>query len=1029
MNISEPFIRRPVMTILVMVSILMFGITAFKNLPISDLPNVDYPTIQVTVSFPGASPDTMANTCATPLEKEFMTIDGLNTITSNSITGQSTIILQFILDKSLDSASIDVQSAINRALPNLPPNLPYNPTYQKLNPAATPVLYLALSSDTMTQGDLYDYAYIFIAQRLSMIEGVSKIISHGSPYAARIQVDPEKLSAMKIGVNEVTQAIQQGNVDIPTGTLFGPKNEFTVDVNGQLMNAAGYNELSIKNKDGAIVKIRQIGRALDSMEQDKIYVHYFSKPIEKTCVVISVQRLPGANTINIINAINKLLPEIKKGLPASLEFYTIFDKSVSIKEAVHDVEFTLSIALLLVVTVIYLFLGKLFDTITPALAIPMSIVGTFVVMYFFNFSIDILSLMALTLCIGFLVDDAIVVLENNVRHVQMGSTPIEGTIKGSKEIGITILSMTLCLASVFIPMLFLGGVVGRLFREFAVTIIISVIISGFISLTLTPLLCSRFIPPLEKLSKKGIMEKFSDLYNEKLLETYKRGLNFIMHHKPIILLLGLFCLLGSFFLLVILPKDFLPNDDIGAIQGYTRSRDGTSPFEMAKLQQKVSETIMKDESLDHMISVASISNDNEGLMFLNLKPFKQRDSIDTIISRLMTNLDQIPGINSYLYILPLINLQVGTQSKGLYQYTLTSIDQPTLNKYTNLLEQKLKETPGFLQVTSDLEISQPQLTLDIDRDRASNLDISAADIENLLSYAYSGGKISTINSPTNQYEVIIETLPSYYKNPETLNKLFIRSTTGNLIPITEVVKATQTVGPLSINHTDGLPSATITFNLGKLALGDAVQKLQEISQDTLPSSISAKVVGTADVFKTAFQNLSFLFLITIFVIYIILGILYESFIHPITVMSALPPATFGGLLTLYVFHQTLSLYSFVGLIMLIGIVLKNGIMMVDFANEKILKEQKSASDAIFEACLIRFRPIMMTTIAALFGALPIALGVGGSTAQTRIPLGLVVVGGLIISQILTLFLIPVIYYYMELVQEKIKKIFRKKITA
>jgi len=1024
MNISQPFIKRPVTTILVMVTILFFGITAYKSLPVSDLPNVDYPTIQVKVSYPGANAKTMATTCATPLEKEFMTIDGLNTITSQSSVGQTLLVLQFTLDKSMDSAALDVQSAINRAQPNLPKNLPYNPTYEKVNPSATPILYMALTSPSMTQSQLYDYGHTYLGQRISMTEGVSQVVTYGAPYAARIQVDPEKLAAMQVGIDEVADAIKLGNVNLPTGTLFGEKGEFTVEVQGQLLNAAMYQELAVKSQDGSLVKIKQIGRALDSLKDDKYYLHFSTKTTDKPAVIIAIQRQAGYNTVEVTDRIKQLLPNIKKTLPASLEIHEVFNKADTIVASVNDVKLTLLIAFILVVTVIFLSLGKVFNTVIPALALPMSMVGTFIIMYLLNFSIDILSLLALTLSIGFLVDDAIVVLENNVRHVQMGESPYEGTMKGSKEISMTVLSMSMCLISVFIPLLFMGGVVGRLFREFAITIIAAVFFSGFISLSLTPFLCSRFIPKYSEDEKKGFMEKTADFLNDKLKALYKICLTWVMKHRLIMLSIGLICILASFGFFIILPKAFLPDQDVGFLQGFTEARDGTSPFLMAKYQKEINDIIVEDPAVDMVVSVASFIEDNEGLMFIRLKPYKERGPIQDVIERLMMKFYSVVGVNSFATTLPLINLQVGTEVKALYEFSMTALDQDVLNKYTDELAGKVKKQPGFAQVSTDLQITQPQVEIQIDRDRASDLHVSAAKIEQLFEYAYSDGKISTIDADIDQYDVIIETLPKFYKDPTVLNQLYVRSDINQLVPLNQILNITENVGPLTVNHLNGLPSSTIAFNLKDMPLGTAVSTLESLAADTLPESVSGNVLGTADVFKQSFANLTFLFIITIFVIYVILGILYESFIHPITVMSTLPPATFGGMLTLYIFGETLSLYSFVGLVMLIGIVMKNGIMMVDFANDEKELRQKNSFDAIFSAALIRFRPIMMTSVAALMGAVPIAIGTGGASQGTR-PLGLVVVGGLIISQVLTLFLTPVIYYYIDTLHEKFTKKFGK----
>lgn len=1022
MNVSEPFTRRPVMTTLVMITILYFGAISFYGLPVSDLPNVDYPTIMVTTSNPGSSPETMANTVGTPLEREFMTIEGVQALVSNSVTGTTTNVLQFSLDRSVDAAAQDVQAAINRAQPNLPEDLPYNPTYRKVNPADTPIIYFAVTSPTMTISQLYDMGNTYIGQRLNMIDGVSQVLTYGEPFAVRVQVDPQELAAKEIGIDEVLDTVQRGNVDNPTGTLFGPDQEFTIDVNGQLLHGGEYDQLVIKNQDGAMVKIHDVGRSLNSLQDDKIYLNYLTKESDQQCVVIAVQRAPGSNTVAIIDRINELLPVILRQLPPNLEVHRIFDKAEFINDSVRDVEMTLIIAFVLVVGIIYISLGKVMNTIIPSLALPLSIIGTFAGMYLFGFSIDILSLLALTLSIGFLVDDAIVVLENNVRHVQKGETPFEASLKGSKEISITIFSTSICLIAVFIPMLFLGGVIGRLFREFAVTIVLAVAISTFISLSLTPMLCSRVLPPYEG-STKTRMERLVDLITEKVLKVYAISLSWIFRHKYIIVIIGFLNIVFSVVLFVVLPKDFLPADDMGFIQGFTEARDGTSPFKMAYYQSDVSKTIIDDTAVEAVVSVASIAEDNEGLMFIRLVPYKDRGNMFSIINRLQAKMFDIVGINTFLAPLPLINLQVGTQMKGLYQYAMTSISSDDLWETSEKLENKLKALPQLTQVSSDLQIKQPQLEIEINRDRASDLNISAFQIEQLFGLAYSDGKVSTINTPINQYDVIIETLPSFYRNPSVLNDLYVRSTTNDLVPLTQIVNTKETVGPLTVNHFNGLPSVTLSYNLPQgMPLGTAVNALEKAAEETLPPNVIGISQGTTDVFKQSFASLKFLFIITIFIIYVVLGILYENFIHPITVMTALPPTILGGLLSLYIVGASLDLYSFVGLIMLIGIVMKNGILMVDFANSSIQNEGKSAYDAIFDACMIRFRPIIMTSASAFMGALPIALGIGGAGAQSRIPLGLVIVGGLVFSQLLTLFLTPVIYYYFEVMFEKLREL-------
>ncbi|PIS02806.1 MAG: acriflavine resistance protein B [Chlamydiae bacterium CG10_big_fil_rev_8_21_14_0_10_42_34] len=1020
MNLSEPFIRRPVMTILVMASILFFGFAAYGILPVSDLPNVDLPTIEVSVSYPGASPETMANAVTTPLEQQFMTIEGIQGVFSTSNTGSTTIVLQFDLDRNIDAASTDVQAAISRAQPNLPSNLPNQPTYQKVNPAATPIVYYAITSPNMTMADLYDYGNTFIGERLSMIEGVAQVSTYGAPYAVRVQIDPEKLAAKNLGLDSVTESIRLTNVDLPLGTLYGERDDFTIDVDGQILKAPGYSELVIKNQNGDLVKIKDVGRALDSISNDKFFQHYVTHAGSERCVILAIRRLPGKNTVQIVQGIEKTLKALRPQLPSSLKIESVYDQSVSIIEGVNDVKLTLIVAFLLVVAVIYLALGKALNTIIPAISLPMSIFGTFAVIYLLGFSIDILSLLAITLSIGFLIDDSIVVLENNVRHVQMGESPMDGSLKGSKEISVTVLSMTLCLVAAFIPLVFMGGVVGKLFQEFAVTIIVAVLISGFVSLTLVPMLSSKFVKPYNA-ENKTKMEKMADAVNEKMKRMYEPCLHFAMNHRLIMLTVGSLCILFSLVLFKVVAKDFLPPDDIGFLQGYTLARDGTSPFLMNKYHEEINKIAIDDPNMDSIISISSYSNPNEGVIFFRLKEFKDRKPMQTVMKELGEKFKQIPGVNVYLSPLPIINLQVGTTAQALYQYSLTSIDRNALYEYAPKLVAKMKNNPAFAQVSSDLRIHQPQWQMHILRDKASNYNVSASAIENYFQYAYSDNKISQINGQINQYNVLIETLPEFYRNPKVLSKLYVTSTDGNQVPLSEVLEVKETVGPLTVNHINGLSSVGISFNTAdNVPLGNALEALNQLTKGEAPPQVYGQVIGTADIFKSSFSNLVYLLLLSFFVIYVVLGILYESFIHPITVMSALPPTVFGGLLTLYIFNQTLSIYSFVGLILLIGIVLKNGIMMVDFAIIAVEKEGKSAYDAIIEACLIRFRPIMMTTVCAIMGGVPIAIGIGGAMAQSHISLGLCIVGGLIISQMLTLLLTPVLYYYFETLQEKIK---------
>lgn len=1006
------------MTTLFMVGILFFGIFSYIALPVSSLPNVDLPVILVSARYTGANPETMANAIASPLERQFANIQSIRTISSTSNTGSTYIVLQFNLDRDIDAAATDVQGAITAALPNLPSNLPNNPVYSKVNPSATPILYYAIYSDTLTQGDLYDYATVIVGQRISTVAGVSQVTTFGAPYAVRIQVDPEKLAAKDIGIDTVTRVIQSGNVDLPTGVLFGDKTDYTIRSDGQIFNAAGYSELIIKNENGDLVKIKDIGRALDSSLNDKYGHLYITPETARSAVILSVQRLPGVNTLEVIQGIKDILEQIRPQLPADLEISKIYDDSDAIIGSVDDVKLSLGFSFLLVILIVYLFLGKAQDTLIPSLALPISILGTSSILFLMHYSIDIFSLLAITLSIGFLIDDAIVVLENTVRRIQLGETPFDASLKGAKEIGLTIVSMTLCLSAAFIPLLFLGGVIGNLFREFAVTIVTAVLISGFVSLTLTPMLTSRFLRPYN-LENKTKMECFSDRWNSWLKKVYEPCLRWALSHRSLVLGAGALSVVFSVLLGGIIPKDFLPPGDVGYIQGYAQARDGTSPFQMARYHKEIYERALKDPGVHSILSISSQPNQNEGIFFFRLKPVGERPPLDTIIQTLTQSFSQVAGVNVYLSPLPLINLNTGSTVQALYQYALTSVDLNSLYTYVPKLIAKMKSDPAFDQVSSDLRALQPQWSLRILRDKAFNYNVNALDIENFLQFAYSDNRISQINAAINQYNVLIETLPEFYRNPTVLSKLYVRSNNNALVPLSELVEAKENVGPLTVNHINGLPAANISFNPGKgVPLGTVLSTVSKLAQDA-PAQIKGHLIGTADVFAKSFGSLPLLLLIAFFIIYVVLGVLYESFIHPITVMSALPPALLGGLLSLYLFNEPLSIYSFVGLILLIGIVLKNGIMMINFAINAVENEKKSAYDAIIEACLIRFRPILMTTAAALMGALPIAIGLGGALAGSLKGLGICIAGGLVISQLLTLLLTPVLYYYFELAQERL----------
>ena len=1028
MNLSELFIKRKVMTTLVMLTIAFFGVIAYRSLAVSDLPDVDYPTIEVNISYPGASPDTIANNVVVPLEQQFTTISGIKSITSTSYTGSANIVLQFVLEKNIDLAAPDVQAAINAASPQLPKDLPYAPTYQKVNPTATPILFLILRAETMTLGQLYDYAHSVVGERLSIVNGVSQVQTFGQPYAVRVQVDPQKLAARGIGIDQIGSMIKQSNVYIPVGTLYSEKKEYTIQVDGQIYEGEKYNPLIVKSDDSAIVRLQDVGKAFDSLQSDKIYVKFFKGDESDFCVGLGIQKQPGANTLAVIDEVKQILPTLQQELPGSLKMYTIYDQSEYILESVNDVKLTLLLAMALVVIVIFFYLGKIIDTIIPAIAIPMSILGTFIIMYYMKFNIDILSLLAITLSIGFLVDDAIVVLENIVRHVEMGLSPLEAAYRGSKEIGFTILSMTLCLCTVFIPLIFMEGIIGRILHEFAVTIVSTVMISGVISLTLTPLLCSLFIPAKKGEMKKSKTEVMSEKFNAFLLNLYKPALEWSLSHKKTLLISGFASFALTLLLAIQLPKDFIPGDDIGFVQGFTVTADGTSPYQMAANQEALSKIAIKNPNIESIVSIGANPQDNQGIMFLRLKDIKERQPINQVVMGLMQSMNTIPGVQVFLKPMPLINLQVGTTaSKADYQYTMQSLNQETLYKYAPIMEEKMKSLKGFSSVSSDLDITQPQLSIHILRDKASMLGISAYQIENALSLGFADINLSPINEPTNQYYVIMEVLPQFYKDPSMLSQLWLSSSkNNNLVPLSSVVTMQETLGPLTINHLDGLPSATVSFNVKDMPLDTALKQLEDLARQELPPNVTGSVQGSASVFKESFANLNALIIIMFFIIYVILGILYENFFPPITVMSTLPPAALGGLISLLVCRYSLSLYAVVGLIMLLGIVMKNGIIMIDFANEKRTVEGKSIHDAITEACLIRFRPILMTTFAALMGAVPIALGVGGLAAESRKPLGAVIVGGLIISQVLTLFLTPVTYTYIEALREKVEQYKRRK---
>jgi hydrophobic/amphiphilic exporter-1 (mainly G- bacteria), HAE1 family len=1026
MNISEGFIRRPVMTTLVMAGILIFGIMGYRSLPVSDLPNVDFPTILVSAELPGASPETMASAVATPLEKEFSTIAGLDSMNSTSALGISQITLQFSLDRSIDAAAQDVQSSISKAARLLPPTLPTPPSFRKVNPADQPVLYLALQSDLLPLSQVDEYAQTTIAQRISMISGVAQVLVYGSQkFAVRVQLNPQALASRGIGIDEIAAAVDKGNVNLPTGTLYGPHQAFNLQASGQLMKAEDYKSLIVAYKGGAPIRLQEIGRAFSSVENDKIASWYNNK----RAIVLAIQRQPGTNTIEVVDSIKKLLPQFQAQLPASLEFTVLYDRSQSIRESVNDVKFTLLLTVFLVILVIFLFLRNFSATVIPSLALPMSIVGTFAAMQLLGFNLDNLSLMALILSVGFVVDDAIVMLENIVRHLERGEAPMEAALNGSKEISFTILSMTVSLAAVFIPVLFMGGILGRLLHEFAVVIAVAILISGFVSLSLTPMLCSRFLRPLHQ-QDHGRLYLFMERFFDGMLRAYDWSLKKVLKYRRTTMSVTALTLAATVYLFIVSPKGFIPSEDTGQIFSITEAAQGISFENMVRHQQALAAVVLKDPNVSNFMSSvgaggSSVSG-NAGRMFIRLKPRGERKlSADELIQSLRVKLATVPGIRVFLQNPPMIRIG-GQFTKSLYQFTLQSPNTNELYYYAPLLEARLKTLPDLQDVTSDLQNQNPEIDIEIDRDKATALGVTALQIENALYTAYGSRQVSTIYTANNAYKVIMEVEPQFQMDPEALALLYIRSASGPLVPLKAVANLTAGVGPLLVNHAGQLPSVTISFNLRPgISLSEAVKQVEKISRNLLPSTISPNFQGTAQAFQASQQGMMLLLILAIVVIYIILGILYESFIHPLTILSGLPSAAFGALLTLMFFRVELSIYAFVGIIMLVGIVKKNAIMMIDFALEAQRHDGKTPMEAIYQGCLVRFRPIMMTTMAAFMGTLPIAIGFGAG-AESRRPLGLAVVGGLVFSQLLTLYITPVFFTYMEAFKEKFGRSSRTK---
>ncbi len=1008
------------MTTLVVFAILLFGILGYRSLPVSDLPNVDYPTLQVTSTLPGASSETMASAVSMPLEKQFATIAGLVQMTSTSTLGQAQITLQFDPARNIDGAGLDVQAAITAASKQLPPQMTIPPTFAKVNPAMQPVVYLAVSSDTLPLYQTDYYAETLIAQRISRLAGVAQVQVNGSQqYAVRVQVNPQRLASYGLGIDDVMTSVISANQNQPVGTLWGKHQAFTIQSNGQLLNADAYRPTIIAFQNNAPIRLGDVANVVDSVQNDKEGAWFNGKP----AVILAVLRQPGANTIQVVDSIKKLLPTFHAVVPGSVNLDILYDQSQTIRESVNDVQFTLVLTVALVVMVIFLFLGNLSATMIPSLALPGSIIGTFAAMKMLGFSLNNLSLMALSLAVGFVVDDAIVMLENIVRHMEAGEPPFTAALNGAREIGFTIISMTLSLVAVFIPVLLLPGIVGRIFNEFAITISVAILISGLISISLTPMLCSRFLRPAREDKRSGLTG-LCDHYFKKLLAVYEGSLRWTLQHKSSVLVVFVIMLVGTAALFIAMPKGFMPSEDTGQIVGMTEAEQGTSYDAMVQLHQRLVDIISADPNVQSLMSSIGVGNGspnislNQGRILIVLKPRDRRAlKVEQVIQELGPKLATVPGINIYLMNPPTITIG-GQVSKSLYLFSLSSPDIAALYSSAQVLKDKIDKLPGVTDVTSDMQVNNPEVHISVDRDKCSELGLTMLQVEDALDSAYAARQISTMYTPTNQFWVIIEVSPEFYCDPSVLRQLFVRAGPGKLIPLDTIAKIEPGVGPLLVNHIGQFPSVTISFNLKpEASLGTVIGQVKELANQNVPKSVTTGFQGTAQSFEDSFQNLWALLAIAIIVIYIVLGILYESFIHPLTILSGLPSAGLGALLVLLIFHKDLDIYGFLGLIMLIGIVKKNAIMMIDFALDAEREGGVPAEAAIFQACITRFRPIMMTTMAALMGAVPIACGIGAG-AESRQPLGLTVVGGLLVSQLVTLYITPVFYIYLARLQSR-----------
>jgi HAE1 family hydrophobic/amphiphilic exporter-1 len=1025
-NFSEPFIRRPVMTTVLTVSVILFGILAYFRLPVNDLPAVDYPVIQVQVDYPGANPETVANNIATPLERQFMQINGLELVTSKSSQGHVSLTLQFALEKNIDAAATDVQSAISRATGSLPVDLPSPPTFSKTNPNDQPIMYIALTSDSVTPGQLYDYASTQVGQRISILPGVSSVGVFGTKSAVRIKADPSAMWARGISVDDLVASVKNGTSTVGAGQLDDKAGTLLIRPHGQLDTAEEYNDLIVSARNGSPVYLRDVARAVNSVQDERINMRFWVRgyPPPSATVVVAVNRQAGANAVEVAQSVRNLLPLVSAELPASVRVTPIYDRSQTIVHSVLDVQMTLAIAFVLVVIVIFLFLGRATDTLIPTVALPLSLLLTFVAMQWLGYSLDNLSLMALTLAIGFLVDDAIVFLENTVRRMEHGEKALEATVHSAKEISFTIVSMTISLAAVFIPLVFMSGLVGRIFREFAITIVVAIIASGLVSLTLTPLMCARLLKERGAGSKKTWMERKIGGVERRVLDLYGRSLWWFLDFRWISLLIWVVCLAGTIGLFMIVPKTFLPVGDSSFVWGVMIGREGSSPAQMRTLQDQADEIIRQDPSVQGTFTMTgngAFLSSNQGLLLAFLKSPEDRAPIEEISGRLMNRLGTIPGVLPFLRPFPVLQISTGatSQNQGQYAFSVSGVNYNEVYDVATKLQSRLAAYPGFLSLSSDYFNNTPKLDIEIRRDQAKVYGVSESRILALLRNAYSQNYLYLIKKPADQYQVILEADDAARSQPRDLSFLYIKSDDGkSLVPLNALVTWKRSLGLQAVNHLNQFTSVTLSFNLKPgVALGDATDFITKTAAEVVPPTLRASLQGEAQTFSTTVRDLTILMFLAVFVMYVILAILYESYLHPVTVLSTLPTALVGGLLTLYLFGQQASLYAFVGMFMLMGIVKKNGIMIVDFALHRVAAGE-SAEKAIHDASMDRFRPILMTTLAAVFGALPIALGFGADGASRR-PLGLVIVGGLVVSQFITLFITPVIYLYLEQFQEKV----------